>query len=84
MKAILAVRVPLVRIVYSSCISTDACVQHRCRETADKLTPEERDEGWQRIYTYREWLLSHVFKVGTIVVLPVDEGKPNYRDALPP
>jgi hypothetical protein len=51
---------------------------------ADKLTPEERDEGWSRIYKYREWLLTHVLKAATIVILPLDEGKPNYRDAPPP
>ncbi|KAH8753093.1 amidase [Diaporthe sp. PMI_573] len=53
-------------------------------EMADKLTPEERDEGWSRIYKYREWLLTHVLKAATIVILPLDEGKPNYRDASPP
>lgn len=50
-------------------MSTDACVDHYYRELA---------------YIYREWLLRHVFKAWTIVVLPLDEGKPNYRDAPPP
>ncbi|KAK7408490.1 hypothetical protein QQX98_009357 [Neonectria punicea] len=53
-------------------------------ETADKVTPEERDEGWERIYTYRKWLLDNIFTEGSILVLPIDEGRPNYRDAPPP
>ncbi len=54
------------------------------REMADKVSPEERDERWERIYTYRKWLLDNVLREGTVLVLPVDEGKPNYRDAPPP
>ncbi|TGO08218.1 hypothetical protein BTUL_0220g00080 [Botrytis tulipae] len=49
-------------------------------EQADKTTPEARDKGWERIYTYRKWLLANVFKDGAIVVLPIDEGKPNNRE----
>ncbi len=51
---------------------------------ADKVSPEERNEGWERIYTYKKWLLDNVLREGTVLVLPVDEGKPNYRDAPPP
>lgn len=54
------------------------------RETADQVTPEERDEGWARIYTYRKWLLDNIFTEGSILVLPIDEGRPNYRDTPPP
>lgn len=53
------------------------------RELANKVTPEERNQGWEHIYTYRKWLLENVFHEGTLVILPVDEGKPNYRDATP-
>ncbi|RKU43266.1 hypothetical protein DL546_005344 [Coniochaeta pulveracea] len=53
-------------------------------EQADKLTPEERDEGWERIYTYRQWLLNNVFSAGTVVVLPIDDGTPNSRENPPP
>ncbi|KPM44210.1 hypothetical protein AK830_g2374 [Neonectria ditissima] len=53
-------------------------------ETADTVTPEERDEGWQRIYTYGKWLLDNIFTEGSILVLPIDEGRPNYRDTPPP
>jgi hypothetical protein len=59
------------------------CCSRWVREEAEKVTPEERNEGWERIYTYRKWLLEKVFLEGTLVVLPVDEGKPNYRDATP-
>jgi hypothetical protein len=54
------------------------------REQADKLTPKERDEGWERVYTYREWLLDNVFTEGTVVILPVDDGTPNNRENSPP
>ncbi|TGO51362.1 hypothetical protein BOTNAR_0359g00120 [Botryotinia narcissicola] len=53
-------------------------------EQANKTSPEARDEGWERIYTYRKWLLANVFKDGAIVVLPIDEGKPNNRENPPP
>ncbi|KAK7425917.1 Chitinase 2 [Neonectria magnoliae] len=53
-------------------------------ETADKVTSEERDEGWERIYTYRKWLLDNIFTERSILVLPIDEGRSNYRDAPPP
>ncbi|KAH6974099.1 amidase signature domain-containing protein [Ilyonectria sp. MPI-CAGE-AT-0026] len=53
-------------------------------ETADQVTPEDRDEGWARIYTYRKWLLDNIFTEGSILVLPIDEGRPNYRDTPPP
>lgn len=54
------------------------------RDQADLVKPEERDEGWGWIFTYRKWLLDKIFKEGNIVVLPVDEGKPNYRENPPP
>lgn len=54
------------------------------RDMANNLTPGERDEGWERISTYRDWLLKNVFKPGTIMVLPLDTGTPSYRDAPPP
>jgi len=53
-------------------------------EQADKVTPEERDEGWERIYTYKKWLLANVFKKGTVLVLPVEDGKPSSRESSPP
>ncbi|KAF7887327.1 hypothetical protein EAF00_009621 [Botryotinia globosa] len=61
----------------------DACAKLD-EEQADKTTPEARDKGWECIYTYRKWLLANVFKDGAIVVLPIDEGKPNNRENPPP
>ncbi|KAF7922520.1 uncharacterized protein EAE98_008046 [Botrytis deweyae] len=61
----------------------DACAKLD-EEQANKTTPETRDEGWERIYTYRRWLLANVFKDGTIVVLPIDKGKPSNRENPPP
>lgn len=48
------------------------------------MTPRERDEGWERIYTYKKWLLANVFSERAILVLPIDEGKPNNRENTPP
>ncbi|KAI0099796.1 amidase [Nemania sp. FL0031] len=53
-------------------------------DIADKVTKEEHDEGWERIYKYREWLRTNIFRPGTLMVLPVDEGKPNNRETPPP
>ncbi|TGO30774.1 hypothetical protein BPAE_0003g00580 [Botrytis paeoniae] len=54
------------------------------RGQSNKTTSEARDQGWKRIYTYRKWLLANVFKDGTIVILPIDEGKLNNRENPPP
>lgn len=60
------------------------CSYKQSRALADKLTLEERNQGWERIRTYKQWLLQNVFKEGTIVILPIDEGKPNSRENPPP
>jgi hypothetical protein len=60
------------------------CSYKQPRGMADKLTLEERNQGWERICTYKQWLLQNVFKEGTIVILPIDEGKPNSRENPPP
>ncbi|KAK4154628.1 hypothetical protein C8A00DRAFT_32585 [Chaetomidium leptoderma] len=39
---------------------------------------------WRWEMAAKKWLLNNVFREGTALVLPVDEGKPNYRDAPPP
>ena len=48
------------------------------------MTPEERDEGWGRIFNYRKWLLDKILKEGNIVVLPVEDGTPSNRENPPP
>lgn len=53
-------------------------------DQAEKVTPGERDEGWERIYTYKEWLLKNVFSEATVLILPIDEGNPSNREKVPP
>ncbi|SPO03435.1 uncharacterized protein DNG_06118 [Cephalotrichum gorgonifer] len=54
------------------------------QEQADKMSPEERDEGWERIVTYKAWLLRTLFNGKNLIVLPIDEGKPSNREDPPP
>lgn len=47
---------------------------------------EERDLYWRRSEIYRRWLLQRVFTADskdsiTIMIFPIEVGKPNYRDA---
>ncbi|KAK4145056.1 amidase [Dichotomopilus funicola] len=59
-------------------------------DIAKKITKKERDFYWRRSETYRKWLLSNIFDASsqdtiTVMVLPIMDGKPAYRDAeLPP
>lgn len=59
-------------------------------EVGKSITQEERDECWRRSEVYRHWLLERVFKADskdcmTIMILPIEQGQPSYRDAeLPP
>lgn len=41
---------------------------------------------WRRSEIYRHWLLDRVFKANTrnaitVMIFPIEAGKPNYRDA---
>ena len=41
---------------------------------------------WNRLETYRHWLLDKIFQADsedrlTIMVVPIEEGKPHYRDS---
>ncbi len=50
------------------------------------ISREDRDECWRRSEDYRHWLLEKVFTADikdsvTIMILPIEVGKPNYRDA---
>jgi hypothetical protein len=47
---------------------------------------KERDFYWRRSEIYRHWLLDRIFDSEnqdcvTIMVFPIEQGKPNYRDA---
>jgi hypothetical protein len=59
------------------------------RDTAKQISKEERDKYWRRSEIYRHWLLDNIFKAGdedcvTIMILPIEQGQPNYRDVEPP
>lgn len=59
------------------------------RDISKTISPEERDEYWRRSEIYRKWLLERVFDSEsktsvTIMVFPIEVGKPNYREAEVP
>ncbi|KAJ9493640.1 hypothetical protein H2202_010884 [Exophiala xenobiotica] len=50
------------------------------------ISLEERNMYWRRSEIYRHWLLDKVFEADrkdstTIMIFPIEVGKPNYRDA---
>jgi hypothetical protein len=50
---------------------------------SSKITKKERDEAIDRLETYKEWFSEHVMKLGkarTIVILPIENISPRYRD----
>ncbi|KAI4687482.1 uncharacterized protein J4E88_003071 [Alternaria novae-zelandiae] len=52
-------------------------------DVAKSVTKEENEDAVARLDTYRDWLLSKVFRADrydTLMVLPVSEVAPNYRD----
>ncbi|RHZ68074.1 hypothetical protein CDV55_107783 [Aspergillus turcosus] len=58
-------------------------------DVGKKISQEERDECWRRSELYREWLLNRVFRAHdedslAVMILPIEAGKPNYRDSEPP
>ena len=57
------------------------------REVAKNVTDDQRDELMNRLHIYKSWALDHIFRVndggGVLVVLPIENGEPNYRDAPP-
>ncbi|KAK8139285.1 amidase signature enzyme [Apiospora sp. TS-2023a] len=58
-------------------------------DVSEKISVEERNMYWRRSEIYREWLLEKVFKDNdtnsiTVMVFPIEVGKPNYRDSEPP
>ncbi|UKZ82671.1 hypothetical protein TrVFT333_010465 [Trichoderma virens FT-333] len=50
------------------------------------ITPNVRDEGFQRIDIYRRWFLQHVWTgdhTNAITVMPPESAVPRYRDDVP-
>ncbi|KAI1819342.1 amidase [Xylaria intraflava] len=63
--------------------------EHWLWDEGNSISQEERDECWRRCEVYRLWLLDSIFKPTsqdglTIMILPIEVGKPNYRDAREP
>ena len=59
------------------------------RARGKAISKEERDECWRRCETYGKWLRESIFKPTSegglkIMVLPIEAGEPNYRDAEEP
>jgi hypothetical protein len=59
------------------------------RAVHESYTQAERDNLSARLTEYKKWFLGKKFKVtepvhvGSIVVLPIENEAPNYRDDLP-
>lgn len=56
------------------------------RELSAKITQSERDIAVSRLEVYRKWFLKDVMRVGqfdTLVILPIENISPRYRDELP-
>ncbi|KAF2450877.1 amidase signature enzyme [Karstenula rhodostoma CBS 690.94] len=55
-------------------------------QLGSEVSSEQRNDMKSRIETFRTWFLKHYMKPdeqGTIIVLPISDVKPNYRDAYP-
>lgn len=56
------------------------------REIDTGITPEQRKDTMQRMEIYKDWVLQkvlHVVDQTALVVLPIKDAKPNYRDIDP-
>jgi hypothetical protein len=58
------------------------------RDVAKNVKDKQRDELLERLHNYKSWVLAHIFHAksegGALVVLPIENGQPNYRDPVPP
>lgn len=59
------------------------------RDVGKQISVQERDMYWHRSEVYRRWLLDKIFKADSkdamsIMILPIEVGKPNYRESEPP
>lgn len=56
------------------------------RELSAKITRSERDIAVNRLEIYRKWFLKEVMRVDefdTLIILPIENISPRYRDELP-
>ena len=59
------------------------------RAFAESISLEQRNMYWRRSEIYRRWLLEKIFEAEskdytTIMIFPIEVGKPNYRESKPP
>lgn len=59
-----------------------------CRKIAQQVSQKERDELYDPLVKYKSWLLTEIFRSeseeATVMVLPIENGEPSYRDQVPP
>lgn len=56
------------------------------RSAGKAITQKQRDEGFKRINTYREWFQQAVRtneNTNAIVIMPIESAEPRYRDEFP-
>lgn len=56
------------------------------RDLSAKITQCERDIAVNRLEVYRKWFMKEVMRVDqfdTLVILPIENISPRYRDELP-
>jgi hypothetical protein len=55
------------------------------RDRAKSVTPEQHLEALYHLQVYKDWLLQKLFQQdqNVVVVMPLREVKPNYRDEWP-
>ena len=56
------------------------------RDAGSQITREQRDDAFRRTEVYKLWVLHHILKVDNetaLVVLPIKDAEPNYRDTDP-
>ena len=56
------------------------------REIGSGITLEQRNDAMQRMEIYKDWVLQKVLRVDeerALVVLPIRDAEPNYRDTDP-
>jgi hypothetical protein len=56
------------------------------RSIARLLDESQKDRAWERYNVYKDWFIKHILRTQetkTIVVLPIEELEPRYRDVPP-
>ncbi len=56
------------------------------RNVGESITDSQYDDAMERLLIYKRWLLDTLFKPDkqlTVMILPIAEAVPNYRDTPP-